>query len=90
MYINHTIVKLKKLADEGEALLHAGHEIPTNSNINMSNPVFDWLLRCNSLLSSIYGKDSDTYTEFRRAYTLKMSVEMLFLLVMREKDNSEY
>lgn len=81
---NPLVFKLKKLADEGEALLRSGYEIPVNSSANVSPPVFDWLLKCNSFLAGNYGKKSDIYEEFSQAYTIRMSVNVLVSLAADE------
>lgn len=75
--------KLKKLADEGEILLQAGYEIPSDPLSTPSLQVFDWLLRCNSFITNIYGKNSDVINEFSQAYTLRMSVNMLVSLASK-------
>lgn len=77
--------KLKRLAEEGEYLISSNYEIPSNPSAEIPQPVFDWLLRCNNLLSSLYGKQSEVIKEFSKAYTLKMSVDMLRSLAAGEK-----
>jgi uncharacterized Tic20 family protein len=78
------VTKLIKLADEGVGLLHSGYEFPASSSVEISQPVFVWLLKCNSLLTDVYGKDSENMKTFTRAYTIRSSVNLLVSLATIE------
>lgn len=84
---DNLVSKLKELADEGETLLTTGFEISANPKSDISQPVFDWLLRCNHLLTSAYGKNSATFEKFSQAYTIRMSVNVLVSLAAGEMSN---
>lgn len=88
---NNLVIKLKKLADEGEFLLQSGYEISANAPPEVASPVFNWLLKSNNLISQIYGKNSSEMKEFKEAYTIRMSVNLLVSLAANEilKNNSE-
>lgn len=78
--------KLFLLAKEGQKLILENYEIPANPSAQLSQPVFDWLVRCNSLVSSLYSNQSEIIKEFSKAFTLKMSVDMLFKLANKEAE----
>ncbi|RNC28916.1 MAG: hypothetical protein AWM53_01103 [Candidatus Dichloromethanomonas elyunquensis] len=78
------VSKLKQLTDEGEALLRSGLENSANAG-EISTPVFNWLLKCNRFLSTHYGNDSTTVNEFKKAYTIPMSIRFLVSLAASEQ-----
>jgi len=88
---DNLVIKLKKLADEGEFLLQSGYEISANAPSEVASPVFNWLLKSNNFISQIYGKNSSEMKEFKEAYTIRMSVNLLVSLAANEilKSNSE-
>jgi hypothetical protein len=88
---DNLVIKLKKLADEGEFLLQSGYEISANAPSEVASPVFNWLLKSNNFISQIYGKNSFRDEGIQRAYTIRMSVNLLVSLAANEilKSNSE-
>jgi hypothetical protein len=85
---NDLVSKLKKLADEGDLLIQSGYEIPASTFSEVSSPVLNWLLKSNSLLSNAYGKNSPILKEFKEAYTIRMSVNLLVTLAAAEMQNN--